>query len=218
MRLKALVTAGPTREPIDPVRYISNYSSGRQGYAIAEALDKAGVEVTLVSGPVSLPVPPAVHFHAVETAEQMLKACTQALPVDIVICAAAVSDWKVAHPAAQKLKKQSHQEQLIVSFVKNPDILKTLSTHPDRPALVVGFALESEQLLAYAQAKLKEKQCDWIIANAATALGTTDNQVSILQAEGALIEWPVMKKTEIADKLATLAIEYVTMHHSFKRE
>lgn len=218
MTLKALITAGPTREPIDPVRYISNYSSGQQGYAIAEALHRHGVEIILVSGPVSLQIDPAIQVQYVETAEEMLKACQDALPVDIAICAAAVSDWRMACPASHKLKKQPEQDELILSLVKNPDILSTLSRHPKRPALVIGFALESDQLLSSAHIKLLEKQCDWIVANSTTALGASDNQVSLIQGGGTIIEWPSMKKTAIAEKLATLAMEYVMMRPSSKKE
>ena len=211
MRLTALVTAGPTREPIDPVRYLSNYSTGKQGYALAAALADAGVDVTLISGPVNLPVPAHVTLKPVETAQEMLTACLETLPVDIAVCAAAVSDWRPQERAVHKLKKQADQSVLTLHCIKNPDILQTISQHTSRPKLVVGFALETQDELAHAEIKLHQKHCDWIVANHARALGADDNAVSILQRNVATLTWPSLSKTQLASKLVALMMEYVTM-------
>jgi phosphopantothenoylcysteine decarboxylase / phosphopantothenate---cysteine ligase len=198
----AIVTSGPTHEPIDPVRYIANRSSGKQGHAIAASLAALGARVTLVSGPVSLPDPPAVTTVHVETAAHMLAAVEAALPADIAVCAAAVGDWRVA-AAAQKLKKAAQPPALQLS--ENPDILARLSTPgPQRPRLVVGFAAETEHLEAYAQAKRARKQCDWIVANnvGGTGIMGGDHNEILLLTEAGAEAWTLMDKRAVADKLA----------------
>ena len=202
---KALVTAGPTLEPIDPVRFISNRSSGKQGYAIAEALTKLGASTTLVSGPTSLATPPGVNMIRVESAREMLQACENALPADIAVCTAAVADWRVDGSAAQKIKKSGDTTQTL-NLVENPDILKSLSTHKvSRPGLVVGFAAETENVVAYAQAKLARKACDWIVANDVSpgtgVMGGDENTVLIVTSTGTEA-WPKLHKQDVADRLA----------------
>ena len=162
--LKALVTSGPTYEPIDPVRFIGNRSSGKQGHAIASALSHAGAAVTLVTGPVSIPDPEGVETIHIETAQEMLETCTENLPTDIAVCAAAVSDWRTSEESKQKIKKGDSKKAPELSLTENPDILQTLATHKTRPQLVVGFAAETENLIENAKAKLEKKSCDWIIA------------------------------------------------------
>jgi phosphopantothenoylcysteine decarboxylase/phosphopantothenate--cysteine ligase len=199
-----LVTAGPTHEPIDPVRYIANRSSGRQGFAIATALAALGARVTLVSGPVELPDPPGIDVRHVETAEEMLTACQAALPADAAVFTAAVADWRVALPARNKLKKSAGAPTL--ALVPNPDILATLSASgPRRPRLTVGFAAETEDVLAHATAKLAAKNCDWVVANdvrpATGIMGGTHNRVVVLDAAGRE-EWPMLPKRDVAIRLA----------------
>ncbi len=201
----ALVTAGPTHEPIDPVRYIANRSSGRQGYAIAAALAEQGARVTLVSGPVSLPAPAGVTVRRVETAAQMLAACTAALPAEIAVFAAAVADWRVAEAATAKLKKRPGEAPPALSLVPNPDILALLSRPgPRRPALVVGFAAETDDVRANAEAKRLRKGCDWIVANDVRPetgiMGGAANRVLLVTAEGTQ-EWPELPKEEVARRL-----------------
>ena len=201
----ALVTSGPTHEPIDPVRYIANRSSGRQGHAIAAALSELGARVTLVSGPTTLPDPDGVIVVPVETARQMLAACTAALPVDLAVCAAAVADWRVATEADQKLKKDGAGPP-VLPMAENPDILATLSRPgPHRPALVVGFAAETQDVVAQATAKRQRKGCDWILANdvspATGTFGGDDNTVHLITADGATA-WPRASKTDVAARLA----------------
>jgi phosphopantothenoylcysteine decarboxylase/phosphopantothenate--cysteine ligase len=202
----ALVTSGPTHEPIDPVRYLANRSSGRQGHAIAAALAGLGARVTLVSGPVALADPPGVRVRRVETARQMLEACEAALPADIAVCAAAVADWRVADPAALKLKKTPGAAPPPLELVANPDILATLSAPgPARPALVVGFAAETNDLAAHAGEKRRRKGCDWIVANdvspATGIMGGEENQVHLVTASG-VEDWPRLSKQEVAVRLA----------------
>ncbi len=199
---KILITAGPTREPIDPVRYISNHSSGKQGYAIAEAAARMGADVTLVSGPVSLPKPFGVKVLDVQTADDMLAACEKALPVDVAIFAAAVADWKMAKPAAEKIKKSKPGETPSLSFVENPDILKTIATGNMRPQMVVGFAAETENVIDYAKIKLGKKSCDLIIANDVSegVFGTNRNAVHLVSKSG-VESWPEMSKAEVASRL-----------------
>lgn len=202
--MKALVTSGPTRERIDPVRYLSNDSSGKQGHAIALALYKAGASVTLISGKVEIPDPEGVQVIKVESAEAMLAACMAALPVDIAICAAAVADYRPAMPLSQKLKKNA-EETLTLQLVKNPDILATLSNHPLlRPKMVVGFAAETEHLYLHAQEKLQRKNCDLILANDVSAknqvFGSAHNTVLCVSKEGAEA-WPRLYKQEVAERL-----------------
>ncbi len=200
---RAIVTSGPTREPIDPVRYIANRSSGKQGHAVAAALARLGADTVLVSGPTAEPDPAGVAMMPVETARDMLAACRRALPADIVVCAAAVVDWRPAEAAPSKLKKNGPAPPL--ALVENPDILATLSSGNDRPRLVVGFAAETENVVAHAQAKLRRKGCDWIVANdvsaAAGTFGADHNTVHLITADG-VEDWPRMTKREVADRLA----------------
>ena len=182
--LSALVTSGPTHEPIDPVRYIANRSSGKQGHAIAAALARAGARVTLISGPVAIEAPPGVTLVKVETAREMLAAAERALPADIAVCAAAVADWRAERDAAQKIKKTG-EAPAPLALAENPDILATLSRHPfRRPKLVIGFAAETEQLVPHARQKLAKKGCDWIVANDVSpqtgVMGGDDNAVHIV--------------------------------------
>lgn len=209
----ALVTSGPTHEPIDPVRYIANRSSGKQGHAIAAALAALGARVTLVSGPVAIPPPPGVAYMAVETAREMLKACETALPVDIAVCAAAVADWRVAEEGEEKIKKDG-KDVPPLNLVENPDILATLSRHPfRRPKLVIGFAAETENVVAYARAKRAKKGCDWIVANDVSpetgVMGGDDNTV-ILVSESGEETWPKLAKTEVALRLAARIAAHFT--------
>ncbi|MEY4880233.1 MAG: coenzyme biosynthesis bifunctional protein CoaBC [Pseudomonadota bacterium] len=198
--LKALVTAGPTHEPIDPVRFIGNRSSGKQGYAIAEALSCAGANTILVSGPVDLAPPPHVKLIRVETARQMLAACESALPADIAVCAAAVADWRPELQANSKMKKQGGEPPAL-SLTENPDVLATLSHHASRPQLVIGFAAETDDLLQNAAEKRRRKGCDWIVANnvglQSAVLGGDRNRVHLVTASGNE-EWPELAKTEVA--------------------
>lgn len=202
--LSALVTSGPTFEPLDPVRFIGNRSSGKQGHAIAEALARAGANVTLVSGPVALPSPAGVQVVHVETAEEMLTACKKALPVEVAICAAAVSDWRAKKTLAHKLKKRANQSPPAFELAANPDILKTLSASGrQRPALVVGFAAETESLKKHATEKLRTKGCDWIIANDVSGnkvFGKDSTSAHLITTEG-MASWSNITKQELADKL-----------------
>lgn len=201
----ALVTSGPTHEPIDPVRYIANRSSGQQGHALAAALAGLGARVTLVSGPVALPPPPDVELHQVETAAEMLAACRAALPADIAICAAAVADWRVAEASGQKLKKQPGATPSL-TLVPNPDILATIAQPgPHRPRLVIGFAAETERVVEHATEKRRRKGCDWIVANDVSPetgiMGGSTNQIHLV-TETETEAWPRMPKTEVASRLA----------------
>ncbi len=202
----ALVTSGPTHEPIDPVRYIANRSSGRQGHAIATALAALGARVTLVTGPVALADPAGVRAVHVETADEMLAACAAALPADIAVCAAAVADWRVAHAAPLKLKKSPGAPPPEIALAPNPDILATLSLPgPNRPRLVIGFAAETNDVLAHATEKRRRKNCDWIVANdvgaGTTTMGGDDNEVHLVTAESAE-HWPRLPKAEVGTRLA----------------
>jgi phosphopantothenoylcysteine decarboxylase/phosphopantothenate--cysteine ligase len=200
---RVLVTAGPTFEPIDPVRGLTNRSSGRQGYAIAEALSELGAEVTLVSGPVELPTPAAVRRVKVVTASQMLEACRAALPVDAAVMVAAVADWRPETTLDLKLKKEAGPPE--IRLVRNPDILATLSEPgPERPRLVVGFAAETDHLEEHARDKLRRKGCDWIVANDVTrpgVLGGEENAVILITWDGEE-SWPRATKAEVARRLA----------------
>ena len=205
-----VVTSGPTIEPIDPVRFLSNRSSGRQGHAIAEAAQAAGAKVTLISGPVAIPRPKGVEFVAVETAAEMLHAAEAALPADIFVAAAAVADWRVDRPASAKLKKRGESPPSL-ALTENPDILRTIGTRKSlRPSLVIGFAAETENAVANAQKKLVSKGADLILANS-VALGTTtfggeDNEVALISA-GDVQLWPRMSKKELARKLIARCTE-----------
>jgi phosphopantothenoylcysteine decarboxylase/phosphopantothenate--cysteine ligase len=211
---RVLITSGPTQEAIDPVRYISNRSSGKQGHAIAEALAALGAETILVSGPTVEPPPAGVRIVRVESAEEMLAACQASLPVDAAVCAAAVTDWKPADPAPQKLKKKAGAAVPEIRLTETPDILATLSKAGAlRPALVVGFALETENLIENATAKLRSKGCDWIVANAATqdstVFGSNYNSVTLVTSAGAEL-WPRGSKQEVGRRLAAAIAGYLT--------
>ena len=202
---RALVTSGPTWEPIDPVRYLANRSSGKQGHAIAAALARLGCATTLVSGPTAQADPPGVSVVRIESAREMLAACEAALPADVAVCAAAVADWRVEGEAAQKLKKDGGGPPAL-RLAENPDILATLSArNANRPRLVVGFAAETENVLAHAAAKLARKGCDWIVANdvspAGGVMGGDHNTVHLVRADGAE-SWPRLDKAEVARRLA----------------
>ena len=200
---RVLITAGPTFEPLDPVRGLTNRSSGKQGYAIAERLAKDGADVTLVSGPVNLPVPAGVHRVDIETAQQMFDAVQTALPADVFIGVAAVADWTPKVVAKEKQKKTAEPE-LTVTFVKTPDILEAVSKHLEkRPRLVIGFAAETGDLETYAKAKLASKGCDAIVANDVTSgvFGTAANHAHLLDING-FAEMPGETKTAVADYLA----------------
>ncbi len=208
---RALVTSGPTVEPIDPVRFIANRSSGKQGHAIAAALAALGAEVTLVSGPTALADPAGVTVRHVETAREMLAACKAALPADVAVCAAAVADWGVAAPAEQKLKKTPGGAPPAIALCPNPDILAELSAAaPSRPRLVVGFAAETENLIAHAREKRARKGCDWIVANDVSprtgTFGGDANQVHLITAD-ACDAWPALDKRDVAARLATRIAE-----------
>ena len=209
--LRVLVTSGPTYEPIDPVRFLGNRSSGKQGHAIAAACADAGAEVLLVSGPTAAPPPPGVETVRIGTAEEMRAACERNLPADIAICAAAVSDWRAAAPRAQKMKKSGGGGARTLALAENPDILAGLSASgPRRPWLVIGFAAETEDMEANAAAKLEAKGCDWILANRITAEGNVfggdDNLIHLLARSGegralSVERWPRMSKAEVAERL-----------------
>ncbi len=199
-----LVTAGPTHEPIDPVRYLGNRSSGRQGFAIAEACRALGARVTLVSGPVALPDPPGIATVRVETGLQMLDACITSLPADAAVFAAAVADWRVASPALGKLKKSAGPP--MPELVANPDILARISANgPDRPSLCIGFAAETSDLAAHAIGKRTAKNCDWIVANDVRPetgiMGGVRNRVHIFDVNGQE-DWPDLPKQDVASRLA----------------
>ncbi len=213
---KAIVTSGPTYEPLDPVRFIGNRSSGKQGHAIAKALMQAGAQVRLVTGPTHMPDLAGVEMVHVGTAKEMLAACEAGLPADIAICAAAVSDWAPVHYANQKMKKNGDRDVPALELMQNPDILKTLAQHPDkRPGLVVGFAAETEKVEEHAKAKLERKGCDWIIANLVgvdeagreKAFGADENQIYFMSQDRHEL-WPRISKRAIADKL----VEYIIAH------
>ncbi len=202
---RVLITAGPTREPIDPVRYISNHSSGKQGYAIAVAAKALGADVTLISGPVAIAAPLGVNLVKVESAQDMLRATEDALPADIAIFAAAVADWRVSHAADEKLKKRSDGSTPTLSFTENPDILKTIATRKSkRPKIVVGFAAETENVIDYAKAKLAKKGCDLIVANDVSTengiFGGDRNRVHLVSATE-VENWPDMSKADVAIRL-----------------
>jgi phosphopantothenoylcysteine decarboxylase/phosphopantothenate--cysteine ligase len=219
---RVLITAGPTHEPIDPVRYIANRSSGKQGFAIAAAAAAAGAEVVLVSGPVDLKYPAGVAVTHVESARDMLAAVEAALPVDIAIFAAAVADWRVVSEGAQKLKKDGKALPPL-QLTENPDILATVSKlHDNRPPLVIGFAAETEHLIDNAKAKIARKGCDWIVANdvspATGIMGGDRNTVHLLTHDDAgdigVDSWPAMSKEQVATALVARIAETVTREKS----
>ncbi len=201
---RVIVTSGPTHEPIDPVRYIANRSSGRQGHAIAAAAAEAGADVVLISGPVEIADPKGLTTVHVETAEQMLAAAEKALPADIFIAAAAVADWRVAEARSEKIKK-SGPTPTVLSMIENPDILATISMRKaGRPGLVVGFAAETEKVIGHAQEKLARKGCDLIVANDVSpekgVMGGTSNTVHLVTPRG-VESWPEMSKSDVGRKL-----------------
>jgi phosphopantothenoylcysteine decarboxylase/phosphopantothenate--cysteine ligase len=200
--VKALVTAGPTREPVDPVRFLGNHSSGKQGYAIAEALARAGADTTLISGPVELAAPGGVKLIRVVTAQEMLAACEAALPADVLVMAAAVADWRPDIAANSKIKKSADRVPLI-KLVENPDILATIAQGPRRPRLVIGFAAETDDVVANAVAKRTRKGVDWIIANdvSGDVMGGDRNRIHLISESG-MENWPDMTKTEVGARLA----------------
>jgi phosphopantothenoylcysteine decarboxylase/phosphopantothenate--cysteine ligase len=208
---RVVVTSGPTHEPIDPVRYIANRSSGKQGHAIARAAAEAGADVALISGPVSLPDPPGVQTRHVETAQDMLCAVNAALPADIFVATAAVADWRMAETGAAKLKKSGNGAPKL-NLVENPDILATIAhRNHARPKLVVGFAAETHDVLAHARKKLDAKGCDMIVANDVSPstgiMGGDTNTIHIVTRDG-IDSWPTLDKDEVARRLvARLARE-----------
>ena len=212
---RALVTSGPTREPIDPVRYIANHSSGKQGHAIAAALAGLGAETRLVTGPVTLADPAGVEVIHVETAADMLAACEAALPADMAVCAAAVADWRVAEAADEKLKKNGGGPPSL-ELIENPDILRSLADAGNmRPTLVIGFAAETENVVANAKKKRKAKGCDWILANDVSpgtgTFGGDANTIHLIGAGGSggsVEDWPRMTKDQVAGRLAQRIAEH----------
>lgn len=210
---KIIVTSGPTHEPIDPVRYIANRSSGKQGHAIAEALARLGADVHLISGPVTIADPLGVHITRVETARQMLGAVEGLLPADAAIMVAAVADWRTVNTADEKIKKHPGKGAPTLVMTENPDILKTIGHHQKRPKLVVGFAAETQDLIENAKAKLLRKGADIIVANDVSVhtgiggvhgvMGAERNRVTIV-SPSSVEDWPVMHKNEVAKKLADI--------------
>jgi phosphopantothenoylcysteine decarboxylase/phosphopantothenate--cysteine ligase len=201
---RVLVTSGPTHEPIDPVRFIANRSSGKQGHAIAAAAAAAGADVVLISGPVDLDNPPGTAVVKVETAQDMLAAVERALPVDAAIFAAAVADWRVEHSSGSKIKKQQGRPGAL-ALVENPDVLATIARRKSgRPQVVIGFAAETEDLIGNAKAKLAAKGCDFIVANDVSAatgiMGGNNNTVHLIGASG-VESWPPLSKDEVAHRL-----------------
>ncbi len=209
-----IVTSGPTHEPIDPVRYIANRSSGKQGHAIAAAAARAGANVTLVSGPVEIADPPGVKVVHVKSAADMLKAVEDTLPADIGIFAAAVADWRVARAADQKLKKKPGVEEMSLDLVQNTDILKTISNGETRPGFVIGFAAETQNVIEAAKVKRLAKGCDWIIANdvahARGVMGGEKNAIHLVM-EGGTEDWPEMTKEQVAGKLIARVAEHLVL-------
>ncbi|MBB1249384.1 bifunctional phosphopantothenoylcysteine decarboxylase/phosphopantothenate--cysteine ligase CoaBC [Rhizobium sp. G21] len=207
---RAIVTSGPTHEPIDPVRYIANRSSGAQGHAIAAALANAGADVTLISGPVTLPDPRGVKMVKVERAVEMRDAALNALPADIAVMVAAVADWRVDAEASEKIKKSPGEAPPALALTENPDILKTIGHHEKRPKLVIGFAAETNDVEDNARAKLARKGADLIVANDVSPetgiMGGSRNTVSIIAADG-VDRWPEMDKAEVAERLVALISE-----------
>ncbi len=209
---RALVTSGPTFEALDPVRFIGNRSSGKQGHAIARALGALGCETTLISGPTQLPDPLGINVVHVESARQMLAACEAVLPADIAVCAAAVSDWRASTEQGSKIKKTAGTAPPDLKLTENPDILATLSQAGNkRPGLVVGFAAETEDVIANAKTKRTRKGCDWIVANdVSSAVGTFNkdsNRVHLISESG-VDDWPEMSKQAVGEKLAAQIASY----------
>jgi len=213
---KALVTSGPTIEPIDPVRFISNRSSGKQGHAIADRLSKLGADTHLITGPVNIPYPENVLVTEVNTAEEMLNACKESIPVDVSIFAAAVSDWKASEISKNKIKKSIDNQddnEMVLTMMQNPDILKTISeTNKNRPKLVVGFTLETENLIKSARSKMLNKSCDWMIANShvqenQSVFNNDMNEVSFL-TNNSEENWGLISKQFVAENLCNKIIKF----------
>jgi phosphopantothenoylcysteine decarboxylase/phosphopantothenate--cysteine ligase len=207
---RVIVTSGPTHEPIDPVRYIANRSSGKQGHAIAAAAAAAGANVTLISGPVNVPDPPDVTVVKVRTAQDMLAAVAKALPADVAVFAAAVADWRLAKPHANKIKKRAGGPPTL-ALTENPDILATVAHDArKRPRLVIGFAAETDHIIEHAKAKIARKGCDWILANDVSAesgvMGGDRNTVHLVTAQG-VESWPPQSKEEVARALVARIAE-----------
>lgn len=210
-----IVTSGPTHEPIDPVRYLANRSSGKQGHELAAAAAKLGADVTLISGPVNLPEPAGVRIVRVTTAMEMLEAVQAALPADIAIFAAAVADWRIATPSAEKLKKSAASTPPELKLSENPDILKTIAhLKKNRPTLVIGFAAETHDVLAHAKKKLKSKGADWVVANDVSPqtgiMGGDSNAIHLLTDAG-VESWPEMSKTDVAARIVERAAKYLVL-------
>ena len=205
---RALVTAGPTREPVDPVRFLANHSSGKQGYAIASALAAAGADTTLVSGPVSLAAPSGVKLVRVTTAREMLAACESTLPADVLVMAAAVADWRPETTANGKLKKSTDRVVPLMKLVENPDILATLAQSSARPRLVIGFAAETDDVVTNAVAKRVRKGADWIVANdvSGDVMGGGKNRIHLVSETG-VEDWPEMSKQEVGARLTARIAE-----------
>ena len=209
---RILVTAGPTVEPLDPVRFIANRSSGKQGFAIAGALADLGADVVLVAGPVDLPTPAGVSRINVQTAREMLAACQSQPSLEAAVMVAAVADWRPAETATEKIKKSASSAPQTLTLIENPDLLAILSAPgPSRPRLVIGFAAETDHVLEHAKAKLARKGCDWIVANdvSGDVMGGADNAVSIVTDCG-VDSWPRQPKAEVARKLAQRIAEALT--------
>ena len=219
--LKALITAGPTHEPIDPVRYIANRSSGKQGYAIAEAIAGLGAETLLVSGPVNLPDPEGVRVIRVETALEMAAACEEALPSQIAIMTAAVADWRTTEFAQEKIKKNTDNTPPSLELKENPDILAELVAHTLRPDLIVGFAAETEQVMDHARAKFTRKGCDWLIANNVSpdtgVMGGDFNTIHFL-TQTSEESWEMLSKKDVALRLADKIADYFLKTHKLEKQ
>ena len=219
--LKALITAGPTHEPIDPVRYIANRSSGKQGYAIAEAIVGLGAETLLVSGPVNLPDPEGVRVIRVETALEMAAACEEALPSQIAIMTAAVADWRTTESAQEKIKKNTDNTPPSLDLTENPDILAGLVAHTLRPDLIVGFAAETEQVMDHARAKFTRKGCDWLIANNVSpdtgVMGGDFNTIHFL-TQTSEESWEMLSKQDVALRLADRIADYFLETHKLEKQ
>ena len=219
--LKALITAGPTHEPIDPVRYIANRSSGKQGYAIAEAIAGLGAETLLVSGPVNLPDPEGVRVIRVETALEMAAACEEALPSQIAIMTAAVADWRTAESAQEKIKKNTDNTPPSLELTENPDILAGLVAHSLRPDLIVGFAAETEQVMDHARAKFTRKGCDWLMANNVSpdtgVMGGDFNTIHFL-TQTSEESWEMLSKQDVALRLADRIADYFLETHKLEKQ
>jgi len=219
--LKALITAGPTHEPIDPVRYIANRSSGKQGYAIAEAIAGLGAETLLVSGPVNLPDPEGVRVIRVETALEMAAACEEALPSQIAIMTAAVADWRTTESAQEKIKKNTDNTPPSLELTENPDILAGLVAHSLRPDLIVGFAAETEQVMDHARAKFTRKGCDWLMANNVSpntrVMGGDFNTIHFL-TQTSEESWEMLSKQDVALRLADKIADYFLETHKLEKQ